>query len=143
MENLIGYAAEVMLELKLNQLQHHANARNAMMMPASYCDPAFMSSERWILFTSSYYMCFMSHIELLHNYVNYGTGGNFEVDHFKCINKQTYMYTCTHVHMYTSYTVISYMYTFTCTCANTMQATCNETNEVYNYMYEVYDYIHV
>ena len=113
MEILIGYTGKVMLELKLNQLQHHADAHNAMMVPASCCEPAFMSSEHWILFTSSYYMCFMSLIELLHNYANYGTGGNFEVDHFECINKQTY-----HIHMYTSYTVVSYMYIFTCTCAN-------------------------
>ena len=84
-----------MFELKLNQLQHYADARNAMMVPASCCEPAFMTSEHWILFTSSYYSYVLyepywtaAQLQELQN--GYG---NFEVDHFKCINKQTYMYT--------------------------------------------------
>ena len=41
---LIGWtlanAGDIMLELNLSQLQHHPDARNAMLVPASYCEPS-------------------------------------------------------------------------------------------------------
>ena len=38
-----------------------------------------LSAEHWTLLASSYYTCFMSHIELLYNYVNYRMSDTFEV----------------------------------------------------------------
>ena len=39
------------------------------------------SAEHWTLFASLYFSCIMSHVELLHNNMNYGTGSIFEVAH--------------------------------------------------------------
>ena len=43
MDNLIGLtlnnAGEITLELNLNQLLCHPDARNAMLVPVSYCEP--------------------------------------------------------------------------------------------------------
>ena len=79
LDNLIGWmlanAGEVTLKLNLSQLQYHTDAYHTMLVPASYCEPAFVRVAHWTLLASSYYMWFMSHIELLNNYVNYGIGG--------------------------------------------------------------------
>ena len=68
LDNLISWmltnTGEVTLELNLSQLQHHANVHDTMLVPASYCEPVFVSAEHWTLFDSSYHMCFLSHIEL-------------------------------------------------------------------------------
>ena len=75
---LVRYTCNARVELE--STQRHTDTHDAMLVPASYCEPAFTSTEHWTLFTSSCYMCFMSHIELLLNYVNYGTDDNFEID---------------------------------------------------------------
>ena len=92
---LVRYTCNARVELE--STQHHTDTRDAMLVLASYCEPAFTSTEHWTLFTSSCYMYFMSHIELLLNYVNYGTAGNFEID-ANTLNVWTNKHT--HIHEY-------------------------------------------
>ena len=42
---MLATAGDVMLELKSGLFQHHLNARDAMLVPASYYKPAFTLSE--------------------------------------------------------------------------------------------------